>query len=302
MLPPFIFDNFDDPGQKQPNVGELSDEAIAIGAAHAMPAFIREFIRRNNPELKLKSEEQIAREEEAQFIEARNEIAEREELLLTYLIDEDEGEIAQRGERLWEELSHSRNTVIHHPCFLHQRYIPADFVENSVEGDEVFFKQVHRANFHLEQFDLDFGMYISPCPLPHTGDIPLDIEKPSVTVFNRKTGDRLSLHKDSEDRWGNWYPPDDDFEIFPERTSSSPDALMILAAVNLYRVELYRKSLGKPAPWGEEKGLQPNELKWMSTKYSDHPNPQVASVASEAGAHILNLHALHGLESNDDIS
>lgn len=65
MLPPSIYDNFDDAAQEQPNVGELSDEAIAIGASYAIPAFMREFIRRQNPEMNFKSEEQIALEAQA---------------------------------------------------------------------------------------------------------------------------------------------------------------------------------------------------------------------------------------------
>lgn len=65
MLPPSIYDNFDDAAQEQPNVGELSDEAIAIGASYAIPAFMREFIRRQNPDMNFKSEEQIALEQQA---------------------------------------------------------------------------------------------------------------------------------------------------------------------------------------------------------------------------------------------
>lgn len=51
MLPPSVYDNFDDAAEEQPNVGELSDEAIAVGASYAIPAFMREFIRRQNPDV-----------------------------------------------------------------------------------------------------------------------------------------------------------------------------------------------------------------------------------------------------------
>lgn len=86
MLPPSIYDNFDDAAEEQPNVGELSDEAIAVGASYAIPAFMREFIRRQNPDMNFKSEEQIALEEQA----AKDDIALRYEQEVVGISSEDE--------------------------------------------------------------------------------------------------------------------------------------------------------------------------------------------------------------------
>ena len=46
-------------------LSELTDEAIAIGAAYGIPSHVREFIRRNIPDSGMPTEEQIALEEEA---------------------------------------------------------------------------------------------------------------------------------------------------------------------------------------------------------------------------------------------
>lgn len=86
MLPPSIYDNFDDAAEEQANVGELSDEAIAVGASYAIPAFMREFIRRQNPDMNFKSEEQIALEEQA----AKEDMALRYEQEIVGLSGEDE--------------------------------------------------------------------------------------------------------------------------------------------------------------------------------------------------------------------
>lgn len=67
MIDPGVYDNFDDSADRNIPVGELSDEVIAIGASHAIPAYIREFMRRKYGAENFKTEEQIAAEEQAEI-------------------------------------------------------------------------------------------------------------------------------------------------------------------------------------------------------------------------------------------
>lgn len=63
MIPSEYWESEDRAADEQPDVADLSDDVIAIGAAYGIPSHIREFIRRQHPEVPLKSEEQIALED-----------------------------------------------------------------------------------------------------------------------------------------------------------------------------------------------------------------------------------------------
>lgn len=77
MLPPTIYDNFDDGAEEAPELSEMTDEMVIFGASMGMPEMIREFLRRQYGKDTVMSEEEIAARADA----VREELLRREDQL-----------------------------------------------------------------------------------------------------------------------------------------------------------------------------------------------------------------------------
>lgn len=160
MIPSSFFEENDDSELYQPSLSELSDDAIAIGAAYGIPSHIREFVRRKHPEIHFKTEADIAQEEQGARDDAERRYSELFLRDFTETVEYSRAEFEFEVPNSLEELIDSEEFALSGFSILEQngqlQFVPPNM--SSLEQE--IFNLVGDANTYLSEREFDYSLSI----------------------------------------------------------------------------------------------------------------------------------------------